>query len=201
MRMEKWLTVHGYVNLIRDQNLIEYILDITAVIHCNANRSVSYPKKKMTSFLFRRAKQSDLEEIINLLADDELGKQRENLSEKIFSNYQNAFERIDADPNQFLMVIEENGAILGTCHLTLIPSLTFQGGLRMNIEAVRIAASCRGQGVGEWMIQQAISLGQKEGCKIIQLTTNKERVEAKRFYEKLGFTATHEGMKMYTETT
>lgn len=151
----------------------------------------------MTAFIFRRAKQSDLEDIISLLADDELGKQREKLSETVSSNYLDAFIRIDADLNQFLMVVESRDIIVGTCHLTLMPSLTFQGGLRMNVEAVRIASSCRGQGVGEWMINQALSLARKEGCKIIQLTTNKERVDAKRFYEKLGFKSTHEGMKMY----
>lgn len=151
----------------------------------------------MTAFIFRRAKQSDLEDIIYLLADDELGKQREKLSGMIPSSYLDAFIRIDFDPNQFLMVVESRGIILGTCHLTLMPSLTFQGGLRMNVEAVRIASSCRGEGVGEWMINQLLSLAQKEGCKIIQLTTNKERVNAKRFYEKLGFKSTHEGMKMY----
>lgn len=121
----------------------------------------------------------------------------EKLSEMIPSNYLDAFIRIDADPNQFLMVVESRGIIVGTCHLTLMPSLTFQGGLRMNVEAVRIASSCRGEGVGEWMINQVLSLARKEGCKIIQLTTNKERMDAKRFYEKLRFKSTHEGMKMY----
>jgi N-acetylglutamate synthase-like GNAT family acetyltransferase len=151
----------------------------------------------MTEFIFRKAKQHDLKDIISLLADDELGKKREKLSETISSDYQIAFNRLHADPNQFLIVVECNGMIVGTCHLTLMPSLTFQGRLRMNIEAVRIAGSFRGQGGGEWMISQAIALGRKEGCKMIQLTTNKERADAKRFYEKLGFKATHEGMKMY----
>ena len=151
----------------------------------------------MTAFIFRRAKLGDLEDIIYLLADDELGKKREKLSVTIPSNYLDAFMRIDADPNQFLMVVESRDIIVGTCHLTLIPSLTFQGGLRMNVEAVRIASSYRGQGIGEWMINQVLLLARQEGCKIIQLTTNKERVDAKKFYEKLGFKSTHEGMKMY----
>jgi ribosomal protein S18 acetylase RimI-like enzyme len=151
----------------------------------------------MTAFIFRRAKQNDLEDVISLLADDELGRQREKLSKTVPSNYLDAFIKIDVDPNQFLMVVESKDIIVGTCHLTLMPSLTFQGGLRMNVEAVRVASSCRGQGVGEWMINQALSLARKEGCKIIQLTTNKERIDAKRFYEKLGFKSTHEGMKMY----
>jgi len=151
----------------------------------------------MTLFKFRKAKQDDLRDIISLLADDELGRKREESAEGIASTYQKAFDQIDADPNQFLMVVEESGVIIGTCHLTFMPSLTFQGGLRMNIEAVRIASSCRGQGAGKWMINQAIDMGRKKGCKIIQLTTNKKRLDAKKFYETLGFQATHEGMKMY----
>lgn len=158
---------------------------------------IEFSGLEMTSFIFRRAKQEDLQTILSLLADDELGKQREKFSEGITPSYQSAFDRIHSDPNQFLMVMEEKGAVIGTCHLTLMPSLTFQGGLRMNIEAVRIASSCRGQGAGEWMIHQAIELGRQKGCKILQLTTNKQREDAKRFYEKLGFKATHEGMKMY----
>lgn len=150
----------------------------------------------MASFIFRKAKQSDLQAIIRLLAEDEFGRQREQVSHEIAPSYQRAFDRIVSDPNQFLMVIEEKNEVIGTCHLTLMPSLTFQGALRMNIEAVRIAASRRGQGVGEWMIDQAIHLAREKGCKMIQLTTNKKRIDAKRFYEKLGFQATHEGMKM-----
>ncbi|MBM3207910.1 MAG: GNAT family N-acetyltransferase [Chlamydiae bacterium] len=152
----------------------------------------------MAELIFRKANQSDLEDIIYLLADDELGKHRENLLKTIPSNYLNAFEKIDADPNHLLMVLETENTIIGTCHLIFIPSLTFQGGLRMNIEAVRIASSYRKQGIGEWMINQALSLARKRECKIIQLTTNKQRTDAKNFYEKLGFKATHEGLKMYT---
>ena len=151
----------------------------------------------MTLFNFRKAKQEDLHDIISLLADDELGQKREESAEEIAPTYQKAFDQINADLNQFLMIVEENGVIIGTCHLTIMPSLTFQGGLRMNIEAVRIATSSRGQGAGKWMINQAVDMGRKKGCKIIQLATNKKRLDAKRFYEMLGFQATHEGMKMY----
>ncbi len=151
----------------------------------------------MTTFIFRKATQGDLQDIIGLLADDELGKGRENASEGILPSYQSAFESIDADPNQYLMVVEEKGVVVGTCHLTLMPSMTLQGKLRMNIEAVRVKASHRSQGLGAWMIHQALQLGRDKGCKVIQLTTNKKRTDAKRFYEKLGFQATHEGMKLY----
>jgi GNAT superfamily N-acetyltransferase len=138
-----------------------------------------------------------LEPIIHLLADDDLGKQREKPVTNMNLAYKTAFDRILADPNQFLMVIETEGRIVGTCHLTLMPSLTFQGALRMNIEAVRVDSSFRGQGIGEWMFSQVVELAKVEGCKIIQLTTNKKRSDALRFYEKLGFKATHEGMKLY----
>ena len=151
----------------------------------------------MRDLIFRRAKSADLKDIISLLADDDLGKEREIVSEVIPLNYKDAFIRIDADANQFLMVVESNARIIGTCHLTLIPSITFQGALRMNIEAVRIASCFRGEGIGEWMIGQILLLARTEGCKIIQLATNKNRLDAKIFYEKQGFKATHEGMKMY----
>ncbi len=105
-----------------------------------------------SSLIFRKAKQEDLPAIIRLLAEDKLGEKRERISEAVDPCYLSAFDRIEADPNQFLMVLEEKDALIGTCHLTLMPSLTFQGALRLNIEAVRIAESRRGQGLGEWMI-------------------------------------------------
>lgn len=94
--------------------------------------------EKLAELIFRKATQSDLEDIIYLLADDELGKYRENLVKTIPSNYLNAFEKIDADPNHLLMVLESKNTFISTCHLIFIPSLTFQGGLRINIEGVRI---------------------------------------------------------------
>jgi len=149
-------------------------------------------------YIFRRAEQKDLLDIIRLLSEDELGSGREMFStHDIKSSYQTAFEEIDADPNQSLMVLERDTKIIGTCHLTYMPSLTFQGGKRMNIEAVRIDQTLRNQKVGEWMLKQAIQIAKKHHCKIIQLTTNKKRTAAKRFYEKLGFEATHEGMKLF----
>lgn len=145
----------------------------------------------------RKATILDLVVIIGLLAEDELGKTRENRKPELDQCYVEAFHKIDLDPNQYLMVVELNAEIVGTCHLTLMPSLTFQGTTRMQIEAVRISEKYRGKKIGEWMIEQAISYGKSMGAAIFQLTTNRNRSQAKTFYEKLGFEASHEGMKLY----
>lgn len=146
----------------------------------------------------RKATQADLKAIIALLLDnDELGQIRESLTETLNPNYIHVFHQIDADPNHYLMVMEWEQEIVGTCHLTVLPSLSFQGSTRLLIEEVRIATKYRSQGFGEWMMQQAIDYGRANDAKIIQLTTNKKRERAKRFYEKLGFEASHEGMKLY----
>jgi ribosomal protein S18 acetylase RimI-like enzyme len=97
------------------------------------------------------------------------------------------------------MVVENGDEIIGTCHLTIMPSLTFIGSTRMQIEAVRVAGKYRGQKIGSWMFDQAISYAKENDVSITQLTTNKKRPKAKRFYEKLGFEASHEGMKLYLE--
>lgn len=146
----------------------------------------------------RKATQADLKAIIALLLDnDELGQVRESLTETLNPNYIHAFHQIDADPNHYLMVMELEQEIVGTCHLTVLPSLSFQGSVRLLIEEVRIVAKYRSQGLGVWMMQQAIDYGRAKGAKIIQLTTNKKRSRAKQFYERLGFEASHEGMKLY----
>ena len=148
----------------------------------------------------RKATLNDLPSIIALLADDELGNTREQSDTTIAPRYLTAFELINKDPNQFLMVVtNEAQTVIGTCHLTLMPSLTFTGSTRFQIEAVRIAASCRGQKIGEWMIKEVIALGKTHGATIIQLTTNIKRPKAKSFYEKVGFESTHIGMKLYLD--
>lgn len=138
---------------------------------------------------------NDVEAIIHLLIEDELGKTRETAVSD--PRYLEAFYKIDVDPNQYLMVVKKNAEIVGTCHLTLTPSLTFIGSTRMQIEAVRVAAAFRGQAIGQWMIKAAIEYGKQKGAVIVHLTTNKKRLRAKQFYERLGFEATHEGMKLY----
>jgi ribosomal protein S18 acetylase RimI-like enzyme len=145
----------------------------------------------------RKATINDLRTIINLLLEDELSQTRESKKPDTNKAYINAFHKIDTNANQYLMAVENGSEIVGTCHLTIMPSLTFTGQTRMQIEAVRVLEKYRGQKIGEWMIREAIQYGIANGATIIQLTTNKKRTAAKTFYEKLGFEASHEGMKLY----
>ena len=147
----------------------------------------------------RKAKQGDLEAIVALLMDDELGKTRESMNECDWDAYLKAFKQIDQDTHQALMVLERDGELLGTCHLTLMPSLTFKGAMRLQIESVRVCRRLRGQNLGQKMLELAIHWGKEQGATIIQLTTHKERPDALRFYKKLGFKATHVGMKLYLD--
>ncbi len=145
----------------------------------------------------RKATISDLWQIVALLADDPLGNQREMLQDPLPEKYVKAFEHISEDGNQELMVLEENEEVIGTFQLTFIPYLTYQGGIRAQIEAVRIKSSRRGEGLGEKAFRWAIEKAKKRGAHLLQLTTDKQRPEALNFYEKLGFIASHEGMKMH----
>ena len=159
----------------------------------NSEKSVS------VNFIYRKATISDLKKIVELLYEDELGETRELVSEKLDACYINAFYQIDQDPQQYLMVVELENEIVGTCHLTVMPSLTLKGSTRMQIEAVRVAAAMRGKKVGEAMMREAIPYAKSQQVRIVQLTTNKKRTRAKQFYERLGFEATHEGMKLYVD--
>lgn len=153
----------------------------------------------MKNLTHRKARIADLPRLVELLLEDELGATRESKSSVVHENYIKAFHKIDSDPNQYLMVVENGDEIIGTCHLTIMPSLTFIGSTRMQIEAVRVAGKYRGQKIGSWMFDQAIGYAKEHDVSIIQLTTNKKRPKAKHFYEKLGFEASHEGMKLYLE--
>ncbi len=146
---------------------------------------------------FRTANIDDVPIIVKMLADDPLEAQRENYIVPLPETYYKAFERIRSDANQELTVVEaSDGEIIGTLQLSFIPYLTYQGGIRAQIEAVRIKENRRGQGLGELMFKWAIIRAEKRGAHLIQLTTDKKRPEALRFYEKLGFVASHEGMKL-----
>jgi N-acetylglutamate synthase-like GNAT family acetyltransferase len=153
----------------------------------------------MMNLTHRKARIADLPHLVELLLEDELGASRESKSAAVHENYIKAFHKIDSDPNQYLMVVENDDEIIGTCHLTIMPSLTFIGSTRMQIEAVRVVGKYRGQKIGSWMFNQAISYANENDVSIVQLTTNKKRPKAKHFYEKLGFEASHEGMKLYLE--
>lgn len=145
----------------------------------------------------RRARRSDLLDIVRLLRDDSLAVTRETLEEEAPENYFRAFEDIDRDPQQFLAVGEtDNHRIISTLQLTYIPNLTHQGALRAHIEAVRVQKELRGQGIGHSMITWAIEQAKERGCRLVQLTSDRQRPQAHRFYKKLGFSASHIGFKL-----
>lgn len=150
----------------------------------------------MTDVSFRRAKASDVRGIVALLADDELGRQREDPSTPLNAKYANAFTAIDRDPNQLLAVVEQSSALVGCLQLTFVPGLSRLAMWRGQIESVRIAADHRGKGFGRQMFLWAIEQCRTRGCGLVQLTTDKRRGEVLSFYESLGFEATHEGMKL-----
>lgn len=147
---------------------------------------------------FRKATIADLELIVEMIADDELGKARESFQLPLPAEYLNAFEKIIADPNQELIVVEnEHAEVVGTLQLSFIQYLTYRGGIRAQIEAVRIRSDKRGQGIGKAMFEWAINRARERNAHLLQLTTDKQRLQAIKFYEDLGFKATHEGMKMH----
>lgn len=146
--------------------------------------------------VYRLAKKEDLPTIIRMLADDNLGATREKVDDELSVAYIEAFDRISSDPYQELTIVEMNGEAVATFQLSFIQGLTYQGGLRAQVEAVRTHARYRGQGIGSKMFAYIINRAKERGCHMVQLTTDKQRPDAIRFYEALGFTATHEGMKM-----
>lgn len=147
---------------------------------------------------FRKATKKDVTKIVEMIADDELGKTRENYKVPLPNEYLIAFENIIADSNQELIVLEnENFEIIGTLQLSFIQYLTYRGGIRAQIEAVRIRKEKRGLGIGKIMFKWAIDRAKKRNAHLLQLTTDKKRPKAIKFYESLGFKATHEGMKMH----
>lgn len=145
----------------------------------------------------RKASIDDLVSIVQLLADDKLGAQRENFVLPLPQVYFDAFQAICEDANQELMVVVNDLDIIGTFQMTFIPYLTYQGRWRAQIEAVRIRKDQRGKGIGQEVFEWAIQRAKQQGVHLLQLTTDKQRPEAIRFYEKLGFKASHEGMKLH----
>lgn len=146
--------------------------------------------------IFRRAVRGDVPRIVQMLADDAIGATREAYADPLPDAYWRAFAEIDADPRQLLLVAEVAGTVVGVLQLTFIPYLTHQGSSRALIEGVRIDSGQRGGGLGRVMVEWAIAEARRRGCTMVQLTTDKRRTEARRFYERLGFVATHEGMKL-----
>jgi len=145
----------------------------------------------------RRAREQDVPAIVDLIAADQLGATRDGVrTPEDLDSYRRAFRAIDADPAHLLVVAESGGDVVGTMQLSFLPGLARRGALRAQIEAVRVADSERGRGLGAAMLSWAIGEARRRGCALVQLTTDKSRTSAHRFYERLGFVASHEGMKL-----
>ena len=142
----------------------------------------------------RDATPDDLIAIVALLADDPLGATRESIDD--MAPYRAAFDRIGADPNQRLIVADLDGTVVGVLQLTFIPGLTYEGATRAQIEGVRVAAAHRSSGIGQRIVEWAIDASRAAGCRLLQLTTDRSRPEALAFYERLGFTPSHHGLKL-----
>jgi ribosomal protein S18 acetylase RimI-like enzyme len=150
----------------------------------------------MRDVLVRKMQNADLPRILQLLADDELGQLRETLETTPHDDYRRAFTAIDADSNQYLAVFEKDDNIIGCLQISFIPGLSRRGALRGQIESVRVAANVRGNGYGTLMMAWAIEKCREQGCSLVQLTSDKTRKDAQRFYQELGFVPSHEGFKL-----
>lgn len=146
---------------------------------------------------YRLATESDLIAIVQMLSDDKLGAQREDFRIPLPAAYSDAFRAITNDANQELTVVEREGEIVATFQLSYVQYLTYKGGIRAQIEAVRVRSDHRGKGIGKLIFQYVIQRVRAKGAHVLQLTTDKKRPEAKNFYESLGFVASHEGMKLH----
>lgn len=143
----------------------------------------------------RRADRGDVEAIVRMLADDPLGSGRERVEDPLPESYFRAFKAVDRDPNIQLVVAEDrDGVVLGCLQLGILPGLSSQGASRGLIEDVRVAAHCRSRGIGEQMVQWAVAEARSRGCRLVELLTHNSRVDAQRFYKRLGFAPNHVGM-------
>jgi GNAT superfamily N-acetyltransferase len=148
----------------------------------------------MGDLVIRPAVADDVLAIVGMLADDPLGAQRESLDD--LTPYLAAFERLSVDPNQHLVVAVREGRVVGTLQLTVIPGLSRRGSTRSIIEAVRIHTDERGNGLGTQLIEWAVDESRRQNCQLVQLTSDRSRTDAHRFYERLGFAASHMGFKL-----
>lgn len=146
-----------------------------------------------TEPIFRTAVEADLDRVVELIADDAVARDRTGT---LGEAHRRAFAAIDADPNNELIVVERDGRVIGTMQLTVIPGISRNGASRLLIEAVRVDASLRGQGIGSAMMAWAHDRGRARGCALAQLTSDKQRPDAHRFYRTLGYAQSHEGFKL-----
>ena len=145
----------------------------------------------------RHADRAELADIVRLLADDPLGRARERYESPLPAAYERAFDAIDADPNNELVVACCDGTLAGVLQLTFLPNLTYCGRWRAQIEGVRVARAFRSRGVGRRLFGWAIDRARERDCHLVQLTTDRTRPEARAFYAALGFTASHDGLKLH----
>ncbi|HUO90564.1 MAG TPA: GNAT family N-acetyltransferase [Rhizomicrobium sp.] len=143
---------------------------------------------------FREARARDLPAIVTMLADDDLGRGREDATD--LAHYSLVFGQIEGDVRNSIVVAEQDGAVVGCFQITFITGLSRRGATRAQVEGVRVAASARGQGIGEAMMHHAIELARRRGCALVQLTSDKSRTRAHDFYARLGFKTSHEGFKL-----
>ena len=149
----------------------------------------------ISEITIRRARRGDVASIVAMLADDALGGPRERVEDPLPQSYLAAFERVDGDPNIQLVVAEDGeGAVVGCLQLCILPGLSSQGASRGLIEDVRVAKHCRSRGIGEQMVTWAVAEARARGCRLVELLTHHTRVDAQRFYERLGFERSHVGM-------
>ena len=142
----------------------------------------------------RPARRDDVPAMIAMLADDHLGRARERVEDPLPAVYYEAFERVERDQNLQLVVAESEGRVVGCLQLAILPGISSQGGVRGLLEDVRVASDCRSRGIGEQLVQWAVSEAKARGCNLVELLTHQSRVDAQRFYKRLGFTASHVGM-------
>lgn len=150
-----------------------------------------------SSITIRRARRADVAIIVGLLADDPLGSARERIEDPLPDCYFKAFEKLERDPNiQLVVAVDGEGAVVGCLQLCVLPGLSSQGASRALIEDVRVASHCRSRGIGEQLVQWAVGQARAKGCKLVELLTHHTRVDAQRFYERLGFARSHVGMTL-----
>jgi ribosomal protein S18 acetylase RimI-like enzyme len=151
----------------------------------------------LSAVTIRRARREDVGVIVAMLADDPLGSARERIEQPLPASYFRAFEALENDPNIQLVVAEEkDGVVVGCLQLCILPGLSSQGASRGLLEDVRVAAHCRSRGIGESLVQWAVTEARGRGCKLVELLTHHTRVDAQRFYKRLGFQPSHVGMTL-----
>jgi ribosomal protein S18 acetylase RimI-like enzyme len=146
------------------------------------------------SVSIRPARREDVAAIVAMLADDHLGSARERVEDPLPAVYYEAFARVERDQNIQLVVAEREGRVVGCLQLAILPGLSSQGGRRGLLEDVRVASDCRSRGIGEQLVQWAVTEAKARGCNLVELLTHQTRTDAQRFYKRLGFTASHVGM-------